>query len=61
MPSESPIVLQRFTLATGVVGWLLYRSGSMTTPLLVLTDPDMHQLARDYASQVARAAEDGTR
>jgi hypothetical protein len=51
--SPQPLVIQRFVLSTGTVGWLLYRSGQFHTPLAALTDGEMTQLLRDVEWQIA--------
>jgi len=50
--SPQPLVIQRFVLSTGVIGWLLYRSGGFHTPLAALTDAEMTQLLRDVEWQL---------
>ncbi len=50
--SPEPIVVQRFVLSTGVVGWLIYRSGQLHAPLAALTDAEMLQLLRDVEWQI---------
>jgi hypothetical protein len=47
-----PIVVQRFVLSTGTVGWLIYRSGQLHTPIAALTDAEMLQLLRDVDWQI---------
>lgn len=54
-----PLIVQRFVLSTGTVGWLLYRSGHFQTPIAALTDGEMTQFLRDIESQIERAIEKG--
>jgi len=50
--NAQPLVVQRFVLSTGSVGWLIYRSGQLHTPLAALTDAEMLQLLRDVDWQM---------
>jgi hypothetical protein len=58
---NEPLVVQRFTLATGTVGWLLYRSGHLHAPLAALTDSEMTQLLRDVEWQLTQKTNGGAR
>lgn len=59
--NDQPLVVQRFLLSTGTVGWLLYRSGQFHAPLAALTDAEMTQLLRDVEWQLTQKSNGGTR